>query len=835
MADETLNVHDTWDGARSEGPGTVIGPYTLLRRIGEGGFGDVYEAEQTEPVRRRVALKIIKLGMDTREVIARFELERRALAMMEHPHIARVLDAGATASGRPYFVMELVDGEPVTGYCDTQSLPIEARLRLFEQVCAAVQHAHTKGVIHRDLKPGNVLVSTHDGQPFAKVIDFGIAKATSGSLGERTLATQLNQVIGTPLYMSPEQAMGSADIDTRTDIYSLGVILYELLTGSTPVERAALTSVSLADTQRLICEVEPPRPSQRLLQSAVTLSGVASVRAIEPRKLARVIRGELDWIVMRALEKEPARRYQTATDFAADLRRYLAGEPVLAAPPSASYRMRKFVRRHKGSVAAGSLVALALLAGIVAFAWQARIARHQADRAQRQTVLAQQQTALALARTKDLEQVANFEAAMLGQVNPVQAGKLLSDDIHSRYAASLAKAGVPEAERVQRLAALDALWQQVNATDTARDLMDNTILKPAVAAIDKRFKGQPLVDAFLRQTLAYRYASMGLNDAALPLQESALATRRRLLGNDNPATLESMLGMAGLLAGMGKPADAEPLAREALRGMRRVLGNEHEATLRALSLVGLILYDNGRWSEAEPYYRDVLAINRRVLGEDNPITVNQMHNLGLLLMYEHKPAEAEPMLREAVSKERRMLGDEEPNTLLAMENLGFLLEREGKLDQAVSYERQALAMARHALGEEHLVTLNAASLEALALDRKGEYAEADKLLAPIEPAVRKTFVGSYSFMRATYLMRLGLAHAGLGDHVAAESELLEAEFIARQTRNVTHDEDVRDCSQALVDLYTAWNRAEPGKGHDAKAAEWQRKLDAMKGGAAGRK
>src|SRR5450432_4052564 len=312
MTEPTGPAERTLEIPRAEGPGGRIGPFKILQQLGEGGFGSVFEAEQEQPVKRRVALKVIKLGMDTREVIARFEAERQALALMDHPHIARVLDAGATDSGRPYFVMELVKGEPITRYCLKHSLTIEQRLQLFEQVCAAVQHAHTKGIIHRDLKPNNVLVSTHDDQPFAKVIDFGIAKATSGKLTDKTLFTEMNLMMGTPLYMSPEQSEGSADIDTRTDIYALGVILYELLTDTTPINSDTLRTAGYAEVQRIIREVEPPRPSVRLLKSTTTRIGLEAKHKTEPRKLASTLRGELDWIVMKAIEKERARRYETA-------------------------------------------------------------------------------------------------------------------------------------------------------------------------------------------------------------------------------------------------------------------------------------------------------------------------------------------------------------------------------------------------------------------------------------------------------------------------------------------------------------------------------------------
>jgi WD40 repeat protein/serine/threonine protein kinase len=348
----------------AEGPGTVIGRYKLLELIGEGGFGSVFMAEQRDPVVRRVALKIIKLGMDTKAVIARFDAERQALAMMDHPHIARVLDAGATANGRPYFVMELVKGEPITAFCDRQRLSITERLGLLLQVCQAVQHAHQKGVIHRDLKPGNVLVAIQDGQAFAKVIDFGIAKATAARLTEKTLFTEHRQLIGTPEYMSPEQAEGSLDIDTRTDVYSLGVLMYEMLTGSTPFDPKRLRSLAYAEIQRVIREEEPPAPSTRL-SALETLPDVAAHRHAEPVQLAKSIRGDLDWIVMKALEKHRARRYETANALANDIRRHISGEAVTAAPPSTVYRIRKFVNKHRRPVIATILLMATLLGGTI--------------------------------------------------------------------------------------------------------------------------------------------------------------------------------------------------------------------------------------------------------------------------------------------------------------------------------------------------------------------------------------------------------------------------------------------------------------------------------------
>ncbi|MEK6703220.1 MAG: serine/threonine-protein kinase [Planctomycetota bacterium] len=665
-------------GVVGEGPGSRIGAYRILRHIGEGGFGSVFLAQQERPVERKVALKIIKLGMDTRQVIARFEQERQALAILDHPNIAKVFDAGATDTGRAYFVMELCAGEPIDTYCDRNLLGIPGRLGLFGQICSAVQHAHTKGLIHRDIKPSNILVSSHDGRPSVKVIDFGIAKATGAKLTERTLVTRDNQMIGTPQYMSPEQAEGSPDIDTRTDIFSLGVLLYELLTGSTPFSGDELRSAAHAEIQRIIREVDPPRPSTRLDSNLDAATHAAACRATKPALLTGLLRRDLDWVVMKCLEKDRTRRYESASALGADLERYLQNKPVLAGPPTLGYVVSKFLRRHRVGVVTGCAAVLVLVVATAVSVTSAVIARGALE-AERQ-------------RAAQLESVSAFQADQLGELDPVSFGLLLRERV-------LAAAG-PE-----RAALVGESLVGINFTDVAKEALNEGIFRRSIAVIDERFADQPKVRAQLLHTIARTLLDLGLLEQAVDPLQRALAMRRSELGDDDRQTLSSLSTLGRLMRARGELDEALKLHTEALERRTRALGARDEDTLYSANDLGYLHLKRGELDAAWTPLAAALEGRRATLGNEHHSTLISVLNMGEWHLAKGDVAKAQEHFQMSADGSRRALGPTHPSTLHAVNNLGLSYAMQKKFDEAGTCWSECLAGYRTRLGSDHPSTL----------------------------------------------------------------------------------------------------------------------------------
>jgi serine/threonine protein kinase/tetratricopeptide (TPR) repeat protein len=626
--------------APAEAAGSRIGPYKLLQALGEGGMGAVFLAEQTEPVKRRVALKIIKAGMDSARVIARFEAERQALALMDHPNIARVLDAGTTESGRPFFVMELVKGIPITRFCDQEHLTPRERLELFIPVCQAVQHAHQKGIIHRDLKPSNVLIALYDGKAVPKVIDFGVAKATGQSLTERTMFTEVGQVVGTLEYMSPEQAeLNNLDIDTRADVYSLGVLLYELLTGSPPFTAKQLRSAAFTEMLRMIRESEPPRPSTRL-SSSEELPVIAAKRKLEPAKLARLVRGDLDWIVMKCLEKERGRRYETANGLAMDVQRYLSDEPVLASPPSVRYRLGKFLRKHRGPVLAALVMVVLLLGGIVGTTWgflRAEKLRELAETNEREALDArtqaldsQEQAMEALRATTD--DVVEHLIGAQPHLGPTE--KTFLENTLKRWLAFAAAKGQSEqsrcirAEGIVRVARLRfTLRQYDEAAAGYREGIDQ--FQKLVAD----FPDSPLYRRYLANThkfLGILLSNLGRKSEAAAAYRQALALQEKLVIDYPKEPLyrffmsETYKGLAIVLKDFGRLAEAEKVQRRAQELLTGLLADSpgdpeyRDALASSHGDLGNLFAALGRDSQAESEYRQALAPVEKLAREFPP-------------------------------------------------------------------------------------------------------------------------------------------------------------------------------------------------------------------------
>jgi eukaryotic-like serine/threonine-protein kinase len=675
-SDATLNTAAaaTLSAAERARETRSIGPYQLIRKLGEGGMGQVWLAEQTTPIHRQVALKLIKVGRYDDSVLQRFYAERQSLAVMDHPSIAKVFDAGATADGQPYFVMEYVPGQPLTSYCDRKRLNIRERLELFVRVCEGVQHAHQKAVMHRDLKPANILVVEVDGKPVPRIIDFGLAKAANPTLDGETLVTQAGGWVGTPGYMSPEQADPSViDVDTRTDVYSLGAVLYELLTGSLPLETKDWRKQPLDEFLRQLREEDPQRPSSRVGADKKTSKSTAEGRSADPKQLINSLKGDLDWITMKALEKDRARRYGSPMELAADIKHYLANEPVTARPASVGYRARKYVLRHKALVAGTAAVFVVLVAGVIISTWEAVKARRAEAQAKQQSAIAQ------------------------------AVNDFLQNDL---------------------LAQASAATQAGPSVKPDPDLKVRTALDRAAERVEGRFAKQPEVEAAIRNTIGQTYTDLGVFPEAQKQLERAVDVQRRVLGAEHPDTLKSMNNLAVVYVNEGNYARAEALDAQTLEIRRRVLGPDHPDTWTTMSNLAVVYFDEGKYDQAEALDRQILEIRRRVLGTEHPDTLVTMNNLVIAYWNQGNYAQAEALDSQVWEIRRRVLGPEHPDTLKSMNNLFIIYWNQHKYAQAEALAMQTLDIRRRVSGPEHRYTLATMHNLAAIYEDEGKYAQA---------------------------------------------------------------------------------------------------------------
>ena len=740
-------------------PSLVLGPYRLLQRVGEGGMGEVWLAEQTAPVRRKVAVKLIKAGMDTRHVVARFETERQALAIMDHPAIAKVFDAGASPQGRPYFVMEYTRGEAITTYCNRYRLTTRDRLDLFLQVCDGVQHAHQKGIIHRDLKPSNILVTLLDSRPVPKIIDFGVAKATAHELTDRSLFTEIGMLIGTPQYMSPEQAeMAGVDIDTRSDVYALGAILYELLTGFGPLDGMLLREKGIYEIRRTIREVEPLRPSARVRTSGASAPAALSARP-DVGGLARELQGDLDWITMRALEKDRTRRYGSVAEFAADVRRHLNDVPVVASPPSTVYRMRKFWRRHRVGVSVAATLVAVLIAFAATTAFQARRIARERDRA-------------------------NTEAEIARAVND-----FLQNDL-------LANAGASSQARP--------------GSKPDPDLKVRTAVDRAAARVQDRFATQPLVEASIRLTIGATYYDLGLYAEAERQLERALELRRQGLGAEHVETLKVIAKLTEIYGMQGKLAQAESLTTKALEIQRRVLGEEHLETLVSMDNLGSIYRRQGKYAEAETLFTKTLDARRRISGDEHPQTLLTMGYLAELYERQGRYALGEQLAGRVLEVQQRILGEEHPETLLSTNRLAVMYFRQSDYARAAEIFAKVLNVQRRILGEEHPDTLTTMGNLSSMYVNLGDYARAEPLrIKSLE--IQRRVLGENNPNTLTMVDSLGFLYRAQGKYSEAESVFVKNLEARRRVLGEEHP-DVLSTMLNLAGTYSRqgnYSQAEP--------------------------
>ena len=734
-----------------------IGSYQLIRKLGEGGMGQVWLAEQTEPIHRQVALKLIKVGRYDDSVLQRFYAERQSLAMMDHPAIAKVFEAGATPDGQPYFVMEYVRGQPITDYCDRKRLKIRERLELFIKVCEGVQHAHQKAVMHRDLKPANILVVEVDDKPVPRIIDFGLAKAASPQFDGETLVTQAGGWVGTPGYMSPEQAdPGVMDVDMRTDVYSLGAVLYVLLTGFLPFETKDWRKQRFDEFLRRLHEEDPPRPSAKVRADKESSQSTAEARAAEPKQLVSLLSGDLDWITMKALEKDRARRYGTPTELAADIDRYLNNEPILARPASRGYRLRKYVRRHRVSVAVAVGLVLLLAGFAVIQAVQVRRITRERDRANR---------------------ITDFMRRMFKVSDPSEArgNSITAREILDKASQEIETGLTNDPEtQAQLMKLMGNVYESLGLYPRAQPLLERAV------GNDRRVLGPKNPETLkAMDDLAYLLTKEGRYAEAEKLERTTVELSRQVLGREHPQTLMAVHHLANFLMYEGHYPEAEGLAREALDIQRRVLGTEHAETLGTMSSLAAILEKTGHYAEAEKLFREELDGERRVLGPEHPDTLGTIYNLGETLYAEARYAEAEKLDRELLDIRVRVLGPEHPDTLFAIQDLAATLSAEERYAEAEKLAHEVLDARRRLLGPDHPDTLSAIGTLAFAVEHQGRQLEAEKLLREQLDGERRVLGPSHPTTLAT---TWSLAQSLENERRYVEAEKLLRDLLESQRR-----------------------------------------------------